>query len=70
MEAGLKQFIEAYAKDNNLTETEVGMLAGAMSHKAIEKLEEYKKFVFTLNAIAPQLIHYCDLAGRDNKENE
>jgi hypothetical protein len=64
MEAGLKQFIEVYAKDKNLTEVEVGMLAGAMSHEAIAKLAEYTEFVNTMNAVCPWLIQYVELAGK------
>lgn len=64
MEAGLKQFIEIYAKDNNLTDAEVGMLAGTLCHESIKELEEYKKFVITLNAVAPQLIHLIEFMGK------
>lgn len=68
MDAGLKQFAEAYAKDNGLSDMEAGVLVGALSAKAIEKLDEYKKFVLTLNSVAPQLIHYVQLAGKTEGE--
>lgn len=64
MEAGLKQFIEAYAKDKNLTEVEVGMIMGAVAHEAIAKLPDYAKLVETMNAVAPWLLHYIQLAGK------
>lgn len=64
MEAGVKQFIEAYSKDTNLTEVEVSMLMGAISHAAIEKLPEYSKLVQTMNTVAPWLLHYIQLAGK------
>lgn len=64
MEAGLREFIVEYARVNNLTEIEVSMLAGAMSHEAIAKLPEYTKLVNTMNAVCPWLIHYVQLAGK------
>jgi hypothetical protein len=62
MEAGLEAFIKEYAKQVNLSEVSVALLAGAMSYKAIHKLEDYKKFVITLNNVAPQLISYVKIA--------
>jgi hypothetical protein len=67
MEAGLDTFIKAYAVDSNLPEVTVALFAGAMSHKAIEKLDEYKRFVVVLNQVAPQLIGYIENLGSDNK---
>jgi hypothetical protein len=64
MEAGLDAFIKAYAMENNLPEVTVALLAGAMSHKALEKLDEYKQFVLTLNQVAPHLIGYIENLGR------
>lgn len=69
MEAGLKAFITAYAKENNLTEVEVALLAGAMSAKAIEQLDEYKCFVLVLNSVAPHLLNYIQLAGGNKNDN-
>lgn len=70
MEAGVKQFIEAYSKDTNLTEVEVSMLMGAISHAAIEKLPEYAKLVEVMNANAPWLLHYIQLAGKSPFGNQ
>lgn len=68
MEAGLLQFITAYAKDNNLDDISVAMLAGALSSDAIKALDEYKKFVLVLNSVAPQLISYIELAAKNSRK--
>lgn len=64
MEAGLLEFIKEYARVNNLTDLEVALLAGAMSHEGIAKLPEYDKFVLTMNTVCPWLIHYIQLSGK------
>lgn len=65
MEAGIKEFIKEYAKIAGISEIEVAMFAGAAGHKSISRLDNYKKFVLTLNDIAPHLIHYLELAGKE-----
>lgn len=64
MQADLKQFVKIYAKDNNLNELDVAMYAGALSTGVIEKLDEYKMFIISLNQVAPQLIQAILLAGK------
>lgn len=67
MEAGLREFIKAYAKDNDVSEVEVAMLAGALSADAIKTLDEYKRFIVVLNSVAPQLIAYIEMAIKNMK---
>lgn len=64
MNADIKEFVKVYAKNNNLNELDIAMYAGALSVKVIEDLDEYKKFVITLNQVAPQLIQAILLAGK------
>jgi hypothetical protein len=64
MEAGLEAFIKEYPIQTNMSEVSVALLAGAMSHKAIEQLDEYKNFVLTLNTVAPHLIGYIEMASK------
>lgn len=64
MEAGLKQFIEAYAKDNNLSEVDVALLAGALSADSIKLLPEYIKFIQVLSEVAPHLLQYIQMSSK------
>ena len=71
MEAGLKQFVEVYAKSNNLNEADVALLAGALTSESIKLLPEYLKFVHTLEQVAPHLLQYiqmCDKVIKEKKE--
>lgn len=65
MEAGIKQFIEAYAKDNGLLEVDVALLAGAMMQKSIKNFDQYKHFILTLGTVAPQLVHMIQFAEKE-----
>lgn len=64
MDADIKEFVKAYAKTSNLNELDVAMYAGALSAGVIEKLDDYKMFVISLNQVAPQLIQAIVLAGK------
>jgi len=64
MEGGLKDFIKAYANAEKLEELDIAFLAGAMAKDSIEKLPQYAHFLATLGQIAPQLLHYIQLAGK------
>lgn len=67
MNASLKEFIEVYAKANNLSEMEVAAYSGAMAHKALKNSEGYTKFVQTLNQVAPHLLQLVSILGNENE---
>jgi len=64
MEAGLREFVKAYAKDKSITEIEAAMYAGALNHKILEDTLHYKEFVITLNQVAPQLLQLINVLER------
>lgn len=66
-EAGLLQFLEAYAKDKKLTQIEVGMLGGALTSTSIKKLPGYNEFILTLGTVAPQLLGVIEMANKDKE---
>lgn len=65
MESGLAQFVEVYAQDKKLTQTEAGILLGALTYKSIQKLDSYKEFVLTLGSVAPQLLAVVEMANKE-----
>ena len=68
MEAGLKEFIKAYAKDTGLEETDIALLAGALASDSIKKLPQYAHFGLTMNQVAPHLMQYLALIGKTLNE--
>lgn len=65
MEAGIRQFIESYAKDTGLDQVDVALLAGALMQKSIKNFDQYKHFILTLGTVAPQLVHMIQFAEKE-----